>query len=79
MTRCAIVVWAIFASSDLLAQAPSLEPDLDVVPEMYEPITIEINEWVVPWPDTRPRDPDIAPNGSIWLVGQGGEGPPQGH
>lgn len=36
-----------------------------------EPVNIQ--EWTVPWPDTRPRDPDVAPNGSIWLVGQAGD------
>ena len=36
-------------------------------------VTLEISEWAVPWEDTRPRDPDVAPNGSIWLVGQGGD------
>jgi len=35
-------------------------------------LTVHINEWTVPWPDTRPRDPDVAADGSIWLVGQGG-------
>jgi virginiamycin B lyase len=38
-----------------------------------EPLGIEIREHTVPWPDSRPRDPDVAPNGSIWLVGQGGD------
>ncbi len=31
-----------------------------------------IQEWTVPWPNTRPRDPDVAPDGSIWLAGQAG-------
>lgn len=31
---------------------------------------IEIREWQVPWPDTRPRDPALAPNGDVWFVGQ---------
>jgi virginiamycin B lyase len=35
-------------------------------------LTVTISEWTVPWSDTRPRDPDVAPDGSIWLVGQGG-------
>src|SRR6187402_352563 len=35
-------------------------------------LTVTITEWPVPWPDTRPRDPDVAPDGSIWLVGQAG-------
>jgi virginiamycin B lyase len=31
---------------------------------------VEITEWPVPWPDTRPRDPYVAPDGAVWLVGQ---------
>ena len=31
-----------------------------------------ITEWPVPWPDTRPRDPSVAPDGRIWFVGQRG-------
>lgn len=27
----------------------------------------------VPWPDTRPRDPYLAPDGKVWFVGQGGD------
>ncbi|MFW7380261.1 MAG: virginiamycin B lyase family protein [Oligoflexus sp.] len=32
-----------------------------------------IEEWTVPWPNTRPRDPDVAPNGDVWFVGQQGD------
>jgi virginiamycin B lyase len=35
--------------------------------------TVTITEWPVPWENTRPRDPAVAPNGEIWLVGQGGD------
>lgn len=35
-----------------------------------QPVTI--TEWAVPWPDTRPRDPYVAPDGQVWFVGQGG-------
>lgn len=31
-----------------------------------------INEWKVPWPESRPRDPAVAPDGRIWFVGQAG-------
>lgn len=31
---------------------------------------VEIREWTVPWPETRPRDPALAPNGDVWFVGQ---------
>lgn len=34
---------------------------------------VQFKEWLIPWEDTRPRDPDVAPNGVIWLVGQGGD------
>ncbi len=33
---------------------------------------VEIREWTVPWPDTRPRDPSVAPDGKVWFVGQTG-------
>jgi virginiamycin B lyase len=32
-----------------------------------------IREWTVPWPDTRPRDPVPAPDGTVWFVGQTGD------
>jgi virginiamycin B lyase len=35
-------------------------------------LEVTISEWTVPWPDSRPRDPDVAPDGTIWLVGQKG-------
>jgi virginiamycin B lyase len=31
-----------------------------------------VQEWPVPWPDTRPRDPAVAADGSVWFVGQTG-------
>jgi len=42
-------------------------------PIIENPVQLEIKEWPVPWKDSRPRDPDVAPNGVIWLVGQGGD------
>ena len=32
----------------------------------------DITEWFVPWENTRPRDPYVAPDGNVWFVGQGG-------
>ena len=32
----------------------------------------ELTEWVVPYPDSRPRDPMVAPDGRVWFVGQAG-------
>lgn len=31
-----------------------------------------LREWTVPWGNTRPRDPFVAPDGRIWFVGQVG-------
>ena len=33
---------------------------------------IEITEWVVPWENTRPRDPYVDGQGRVWFVGQRG-------
>lgn len=32
--------------------------------------SVKITEWHVPWEDSRPRDPYVAPDGDIWFVGQ---------
>ncbi len=34
---------------------------------------VQIQEWQVPWEDTRPRDPYVAPDGDVWFVGQRGD------
>lgn len=34
--------------------------------------TVRIEEWAVPWENTRPRDPDVHPSGRVWFVGQRG-------
>ena len=31
---------------------------------------LDIREWTVPWEESRPRDPDVAPDGRVWFVGQ---------
>ncbi len=30
----------------------------------------QIQEWQVPWENSRPRDPYVAPDGKVWFVGQ---------
>jgi len=34
---------------------------------------VEITEWQVPWPGTRPRDPSVGAPDKIWFVGQQGD------
>jgi virginiamycin B lyase len=36
------------------------------------PGLLTIKEWSVPWKDSRPRDPYVAPDGTVWFVGQVG-------
>lgn len=31
---------------------------------------VEIREWEVPYPNSRPRDPYVGPDGRVWFVGQ---------
>ena len=31
---------------------------------------IEIAEWEVPWENSRPHDPYVAPDSKVWFVGQ---------
>jgi virginiamycin B lyase len=33
-------------------------------------VDVQIQEWEVPWEESRPRDPYVAPDGDIWFVGQ---------
>jgi len=37
------------------------------------PAPLPIDEWDVPWENTRPRDPYVAPDGRVWIVGQRGD------
>mgnify|MGYP001821692285 FL=1 len=74
---CWFILLALFATT-LAAQAPEQPLPAEAVeeapnPYVEDPLQLEITEWPVPWPNTRPRDPDVAPNGVIWLVGQGGD------
>lgn len=39
-------------------------------PLLVQQDTVEIQEWLVPWPNTRPRDPSVGPDGLVWFVGQ---------
>lgn len=43
------------------------------VPAEAQKQAVEIEHWQVPWPNTRPRDPAVAQDGRVWLVGQGGD------
>jgi len=75
MRKCGLLFLLAIFTATSAAQAPAEEED-DVInanPIVENPVQLEITEWPVPWKDSRPRDPDVAPNGVIWLVGQGGD------
>jgi virginiamycin B lyase len=38
------------------------------LPALGQPIPID--EWEVPYPESRPRDPFVAPDGTVWFCGQ---------
>ncbi len=48
----------------LLVPAPAVVAQEDRDPDLQE--------WVVPYEDSRPRDPYVAPDGRVWFVGQAG-------
>lgn len=52
----------VLVSALLLVFAPSTTAQ-----ELSE---VEIQEWEVPWSETRPRDPFVAADGMVWFVGQ---------
>lgn len=49
----------------LVAAPPALAQDY-----MPPGASVTIEEWEVPWPGSRPRDPYPGPDGRIWFVGQ---------
>lgn len=62
-----LLVWIPFAFALDVSAAPSAVPPAAGAAD--RPV---IEEWVVPWPNTRPRDPSVAPDGRVWFVGQTG-------
>ncbi|MDP2482625.1 MAG: hypothetical protein Q8W45_05050 [Candidatus Palauibacterales bacterium] len=57
----------VFTAGTLLAVTPGVTP-LHSGAALAQELTIE--EWTVPWEGSRPRDPYVAPDGSVWFVGQ---------
>ena len=80
MYKCLLISLLTFFTVTIMAQEPSQapaqrtldeQPETTINPIVEDPVQLEITEWPVPWKESRPRDPDVAPNGVIWLVGQG--------
>lgn len=41
--------------------------------EQADRVSLDFTEWDVEWQNTRPRDPYVSPDGSVWFVGQVGD------
>lgn len=61
MTRASLT-----AAAALLFCSPAPQP-------ADQPPSWALQEWPVPWPDTRPRDPYADGRGNVWFVGQRGD------
>ncbi len=58
-------------STVILLAACGSETDTPAVQETpAEATSLTIQEWPVEWPDSRPRDPYVAPDGRVWFCGQ---------
>jgi virginiamycin B lyase len=53
----------LFSLAILTAAALPLQGGMD---------SVKIQEWKVPWENTRPRDPSVDKQGNVWFVGQTG-------
>ncbi len=62
-----VFILALTALSLLLSVTARADDHGDNLPGL-----LEFKEWTVPWEDTRPRDPYVAPDGTVWFVGQVG-------
>jgi virginiamycin B lyase len=51
-------MWLVAAGATLFAAPPLAAQEA------------ELDEWTVPWEQSRPRDPFVAPDGRVWFVGQ---------
>ena len=45
---------------------------LTLLPQNSTSQTVEIREWLVPWSNSRPRDPYVDSSRRVWFVGQAG-------
>lgn len=75
MKRFAFVLLCAFMAVALPSgiYAQETEDDAEAADATEAAATVEITEWPVPWEDTRPRDPYVAPDGTVWFVGQRGD------
>jgi virginiamycin B lyase len=74
---------AVFTNEDIQLMATYLggafpdrgpaQPKNAAMPVPADNVKIDIKEWKVPYDNTRPRDPYVAPDGTVYFVGQTGD------
>ncbi|HET9582367.1 MAG TPA: lyase [Gemmatimonadota bacterium] len=70
----AAIVGGVACGGDGAGRAePSRDPAPAEAGSSATAVAVEIDEWKVPWPSTRPRDPYVGPEGRVWFVGQQGD------
>ncbi len=62
---------AAFALLALLVQTTPTAKAQNVLSSSYK-AQIDLMEWEVPWENSRPRDPYVGPDGTVWFCGQVG-------
>ncbi|MDZ7773254.1 MAG: hypothetical protein U5K31_11040 [Balneolaceae bacterium] len=72
MNRTMIVSFGTLLVLMLCACSGEQQPE-QTVPSYSANTIADIQEWQVPWEDSRPRDPYVAPDGDVWFVGQRGD------
>ena len=73
MKTVRLILLALLAGAcDTSDAQPPGATDMDEAQSAATRDSVIITEWDVPWPTTRPRDPDVAPDGRVWFVGQAG-------
>ncbi len=66
MMRLALIFLPVLYIGALLGSSDTI--NRSEIPAVKNPV--EIKEWLVPYESSRPRDPYVGPDGSIWFVGQ---------
>lgn len=57
----------------LIFSPVTLADSVDTSSSLTPSLSLDFQEWQVKWENTRPRDPYVSPDGSVWFVGQTGD------
>jgi virginiamycin B lyase len=67
IVSAALVLLLLACGVEVPDDAAPADPVTEPAPEF---VAVEIEEWEVPFPESRPRDPYVGPDGRVWFVGQ---------